>query len=313
MITSVTGAATRRSAVCRLPQWAYAMKRASPKSPKRPSVGSRGATASSRVSSEAPISGKRSSQAGGRTFPIVGVGASAGGLEAFTELLTALPLDTGMAFVLVQHLEAKHESILTKLLSKATQLPVTEIRQGTPVEPNHIYVIPANADLSIANGVLRILSRKTSPGRHLPIDHFFRTLAMTQGRSAIGVVLSGTASDGTLGLKAIKSAGGITFAQEPKSAQFDGMPKSAISAGCVDFVLPPQRIAKELSQITLHPYVGFSNLEKAKPPFPPWDEEWMRIFKLLRDASRVDFTSLQETHDQQARCTPNGRRKRLRR
>ena len=266
------------------------MKRASPRSPKRPSVRSRGATARSRVSSEAPIRGKRSSQAGGRTFPIVGVGASAGGLDAFTELLTALPLDTGMAFVLLQHLEAKHESILTKLLSKATQLPVTEIRQGMPVEPNHIYVMPANADLSIANGVLRILSRKTSPGRHLPIDHFFRTLALTRGRSAIGVVLSGTASDGTLGLKAIKSAGGITFAQEPKSAQFDGMPKSAISAGCVDFVLPPQRIAKELSQITLHPYVGFSNLEKAKPSFPPWDEEWIRIFKLLRDASRVDFT-----------------------
>ncbi len=220
----------------------------------------------------------------------MGVGASAGGLEAFTELLTALPLDTGMAFVLVQHLEAKHESILAKLLSKATQLAVTEIRQGMPVEPNHIYVMPANADLSIANGVLRILSRKTTPGRHLPIDHFFRTLAMTQGRSAIGMVLSGTASDGTLGLKAIKSAGGITFAQEPQSAQFDGMPKSAISAGCVDFVLPPQRIAKELSRITLHPYVGFSNLEKAKPPLPPWNEEWMRIFKLLRDASKVDFT-----------------------
>ena len=211
-------------------------------------------------------------------------------MEAFTELLTALPLDTGMAFVLVQHLEAKHESILTKLLSKATQLPVTEIRHGTPVEPNHIYVMPANAELSIANGVLRILTRKTSPGRHLPIDHFFRTLALTRGRSAIGVVLSGTASDGTLGLKAIKSAGGITFAQEPKSAQFDGMPQSAISAGCVDFVLPPQRIAKELSQITLHPYVGFSNLEKTKPSFPPWNEEWMRIFKLLKDASRVDFT-----------------------
>ena len=220
----------------------------------------------------------------------MGVGASAGGLDAFTELLTALPLDTGMAFVLVQHLEAKHESILTKLLSKATQLPVTEIRQGMLVEPNHVYVIPANADLSIANGVLKILNRKTSPGRHLPIDHFFRTLAVTQGRRAIGVVLSGTASDGTLGLKAIKSAGGITFAQEPKSAQFDGMPKSAILAGCVDFVLRPQRIALELSRIALHPYVGFSNLEKVKEPLPAWDEQWMQVFKLLRDTSRVDFT-----------------------
>jgi two-component system, chemotaxis family, CheB/CheR fusion protein len=169
-------------------------------------------------------------------------------------------------------------------------MPVTEIRQGTPVEPNHVYVIPANADLSIANGVLRILSRKTSPGRHLPIDHFFRTLAVSEGRRAIGVVLSGTASDGTLGLKAIKSAGGITFAQEPHSAQFDGMPKSAILAGCVDFVLPPERMAKELSQIALHPYVGLTNLEHVKPIPPEWDEAWMRILTLLRDASGVDFT-----------------------
>jgi two-component system, chemotaxis family, CheB/CheR fusion protein len=211
-------------------------------------------------------------------------------LEAFTELLTALPLDTGMAFVLVQHLEAKHESMLAKLLSKATQMPVTEVRQGTRVEPNQVYVIPANADLSLANGVLRILRRKTSAGRHLPIDHFFRTLAEARGPRSIGVILSGTASDGTLGLKAIKSAGGITFAQEPKTAKFDGMPKSAILAGCVDFVLSPERIAKDLSQITLHPQVELANLEKADPLVPALDAEWVRIFKLLRDASGVDFT-----------------------
>jgi two-component system CheB/CheR fusion protein len=211
-------------------------------------------------------------------------------LEAFTELLTALPLDTGMAFVLVQHLEAEHDSMLAKLLSKATQMPVTEVRQGTRVEPNHVYVIPAKADLTLAGGVLCLLNRKAPAGRHLPIDRFFRALAVTQGRRAIGVVLSGTASDGTLGLKAIKNAGGITVAQEPESAKCDGMPKSAILAGCVDFVLPPKRIAKELSQITYHPYVGISNLEHAKPLLPEWDEEWMRIFKLLRDTSRVDFT-----------------------
>lgn len=195
-----------------------------------------------------------------------------------------------MAFVLVQHLEAERESMLAKLLSKATQMPVTEVRHGTRVEPNQVYVIPANADLSLAGGVLRISSRKDTPGHHLPIDYFFRTLARSSGPRAIGVVLSGTASDGTLGLKAIKVAGGITFAQEPESAKFDGMPKSAILAGCVDFVLPPKRIAKELSQIRLHPYVGLSNLEKADPLLPAWDEGWMRLFKLLRDASGVDFT-----------------------
>jgi len=226
---------------------------------------------------------------GPQKFPIVGVGASAGGLEAFTELLTALPLDTGMAFVLVQHLEAKHESFLTKLLGKATRIPVTEVRQGTRVEPNHVYVIPANADLSIANRVLKILSRNTT-GRHLPIDHFFQALAATEGRRSIGVILSGTATDGTLGLKAIKSAGGVTFAQEPKSAKFDGMPKSAILAGCVDFVLSPERIAKKLSQLTFGHQVGLSTLTTADPLLPVIDEEWMRVFELLREASGVDFT-----------------------
>ena len=232
----------------------------------------------------------KSAQTGETAFPIVGVGASAGGLEAFTELLTALPLDTGMAFVLIQHLEAEHESMLTELLSKVTEMPVTEVRKATPVEPNHVYVIPANADLSLADGAIRVSARKAAAGRHLPIDHFFRTLAEAQAHLAIGVVLSGTASDGTLGLKAIKAAGGITFAQEPKSAKFDGMPKSALLAGCVDFVLSPERIARELSQLTFHPRTGLSDREKMEPLVPAWDEDWMRIFKLLRDASGVDFT-----------------------
>ncbi len=229
-------------------------------------------------------------QPGGTTFPIVGVGASAGGLEAFTELLKALPLDTGMAFVVIQHLEAEHESMLTELLSKVTAMPVTEVRQKILVEPNHVYVIPANADLSLAEGAIRVSTRKAAAGRHLPIDHFFRTLAEAQGHLAIGVILSGTASDGTLGLKAIKAAGGITFAQEPKSAKFDGMPKSALLAGCVDFVLTPERIARELAQITFHPRTGLSDNDKGEPLVPAWDEDWMRIFRLLREASGVDFT-----------------------
>jgi two-component system, chemotaxis family, CheB/CheR fusion protein len=211
-------------------------------------------------------------------------------LEAFTELLTALPLDTGMAFVLIQHLEAEHESMLSELLSKVTEMPVTEVRQGTRVEPNHAYVIRANADLSFADGMLRTSSRKAPAGHHLPIDHFFRTLAEANGHRAIGVVLSGTASDGTLGLKAIKAAGGITFAQEPKSAKFDGMPKSALLAGCVDFVLTPERIARELSQLKFHPRTGLSDKDMEDPLVPAWDDDWMRIFRLLQNASGVDFT-----------------------
>ena len=220
----------------------------------------------------------------------MGVGASAGGLEAFTELLTALPLDTGMAFVLIQHLEAEHESMLTELLSKVTEMPVTEVRQSTRVEPNHVYVIRANADLSLADGMLRTSSRKAPAGHHLPIDHFFRTLAEANGHRAIGVVLSGTASDGTQGLKAIRAAGGITFAQEPKSAKFDGMPKSALLAGCVDFVLPPERIARELTQIARHPPAGLPDPDSDARLAPAWDEDWLRLFKLLREASGVDFT-----------------------
>jgi PAS domain S-box-containing protein len=267
------------------------MKRASRKPAKRPAAKARATAARVEQPSAAlTASAKRSSQSGGTTFPIVGVGASAGGLEAFTELLTALPLDTGMAFVLIQHLEARHESMLTELLSKVTQMPVTEVRHGTRVEPNQVYVIRANADLSLAGGMLRTAGRKATAGRHLPIDHFFRTLAETKGHLAIGVVLSGTASDGTLGLKAIQAAGGITFAQEPKSAKFDGMPKSALLAGCVDFVLPPERIANVLSQLTLRSHAGIPTLEKEEPLVPAWDEDWIRIFKLLKDVSGVDFT-----------------------
>jgi two-component system CheB/CheR fusion protein len=262
------------------------MKMASRKPAKRPAAKAR---AAGRIPA-APADAQRRSYTDEGTFPIVGVGASAGGLEAFTELLTALPLDTGMAFVLIQHLEAAHESMLTELLSKVTEMPVTEVRQGTRVEPNHVYVIRANADLSLADGMLRTSSRKATTGHHLPIDHFFRTLAEANGHRAIGVVLSGTASDGTQGLKAIRAAGGITFAQEPKSARFDGMPKSALLAGCVDFVLPPERIARELSQIALHPPAGLPNLDKNAPLVPAWDEDWMRLFKLLREASGVDFT-----------------------
>jgi len=235
-------------------------------------------------------------------FPIVGVGASAGGLEAFTALLKALPPDTGMAFVLIQHLEAKHESMLASLLSKVTQMPVTEVRQGTHVQPNRVYVIPPDAGLGLVRGDLRILRRKL--GLHLPIDHFLETLAETQGPRAIGVVLSGTASDGTLGLGAIKAGGGITFAQEPASAKFDGMPQSAISSGCVDFVLTPERIAKELSRIALHPYIRASanaeqdtgkDTDHAGAPLAAPDEEWARILRLIRETSGLDFTYYKKT------------------
>ncbi|MDZ4858121.1 MAG: PAS domain S-box protein [Candidatus Hydrogenedentes bacterium] len=194
------------------------------------------------------------------SFPIVGIGASAGGLEAFTQLLKALPLDTGMAFVLVQHLDPVHESALTKILGRVTSLSVREVINNQRVQADHVYVIPPGTNLSIAQGVLMLEPRAGTRTPHRPLDTFFESLAMDQRECAIGVVLSGTASDGTLGLEAIKAEGGITFAQDD-SAKYDSMPRSAIAAGCVDLVLSPVDIANELARIAKHPYIAGHSLE----------------------------------------------------
>jgi two-component system CheB/CheR fusion protein len=195
-------------------------------------------------------------------FPIVGVGASAGGLEAFTRLLEHLPLDVGLGVVLVQHLDPEHESALCQILSRATRLVVEEIVDGQRVEPNRIHVIPRDTTLSIVRGVLRLQPRERTRVPHRPIDTFFEALAQDCGERAIGVVLSGTGSDGTVGLEAIKAEGGITFAQD-SSARHESMPRSAVAAGCVDLVLSPAEIAKELARIASHPYVALSGAGRA--------------------------------------------------
>ena len=191
----------------------------------------------------------------GANFPIVGIGASAGGLEAFTELLSRLALDTGMGFVLVQHLDPVHESALTQLLSRVTALPVQVVTDHLRVEANHVYVIPPNTYLSIECGVLKLQLRDQARTPARSIDFFFESLAADQHERAIGVILSGTASDGTIGLEAIKAEGGITFAQDD-SAKYDSMPRSAVAAGCVDFVLSPEAIADELARLATHPYIA---------------------------------------------------------
>jgi len=225
----------------------------------------------------------------GRPYPVVGVGASAGGFEAFRDLLRALPSDTGMAFVLVQHLDPGHESMLTKLLSSATAMPVREVREGMAVEPNHVYVIPPNTTMGIAKGTLHLMARGEAPARHLPIDDFLRSLAADRNDLAIGVILSGTASDGTLGLKAIKAEGGITFAQDCQSAKYDGMPRAAAAAGCVDFVLPPKAIARELARIGRNPYAGIVLPARAAEPAVE-EDDLRQIFAVLQRATGVDFT-----------------------
>ena len=176
------------------------------------------------VAGSARVTSSVSERPWSTSFPIVGVGASAGGLEAFVELLEELPSNTGMAFVLIQHLDRTHTSFLAETITKATKMTVTQARDGQRVEANHVYVIPPNADIAILHGSLTLLERRDDAGKlHLPIDFFLRSLAKERGNHAIGVILSGTASDGTAGLKAIKDEDGITFAQDPKSAKFDGM------------------------------------------------------------------------------------------
>lgn len=194
--------------------------------------------------------------------PIVGVGASAGGLEAFSELLRHLPADTGMAFVLIQHLDPRHDSALPQLLGRASAMPVQRVDQEMTLDPNHVYVIAPDTSLSLVNGRLEPEKRDTTQSPHHPIDVFFESLAAHSQARAIGIVLSGTASDGTVGLEAIKAESGITFAQDA-SARYDSMPRSAVSAGCVDFVLSPERIAQELVRIANHPHVVGATVETA--------------------------------------------------
>lgn len=219
-------------------------------------------------------------------FPIVGVGASAGGLEAFRQLLSALPAAPGVALVLVPHLEPHHQSHLAELLARITSLPLAEVAEGMRVEPNRVYVLPAASFLAIKEGVLRLTPRE---GRHLPIDFFLHTLAEDHGERAVGVVLSGTGTDGTLGLRAVQAAGGLTFAQEPSSAGHDGMPRSAIAAAATDFVLPVEEIARELVRL------GHRLPTSPEPRVPGTadardGDSWSKILSLLDRATGTDFS-----------------------
>lgn len=236
--------------------------------------------------------------AAGKPFPIVGIGASAGGFEAFNDFLKHLSADTGMAFVLIQHLDPNHKSQLTELLGRNANVPVVEARDGVEVAPNGVYVIPANARITIEKGWLHVSPRKENERPPMPIDAFFRSLAAEQQDRAIGIVLSGTGTDGTLGIQAIKGEGGITFAQNESSAKYYGMPGSAIGTGSVDFVLSPEGIATELDRIARHPYLGrqqeFAPQKTARQIKPDdvlkgSEKQMGQLFSLLRARTGVDF------------------------
>jgi two-component system, chemotaxis family, CheB/CheR fusion protein len=240
------------------------------------------------------------------SFPIVGVGASAGGLNAFKKLLQGLSIDTGMAFVLIQHLDPDHKSLLTELLAKTTKMPVDEVINGIEIAPNHIYIIPPNTKMSLVGNKLKLYPRERTRRGYLPIDLFFESIATECGSKGMGIVLSGSDGDGALGLSAIKMAGGMTFAQDASSSQFRGMPEHAAETGQVDFILPPQEIAAKLNEISQE-FKGSTT--KSVPKSVPEEaivahqsaaspknnaDPLSQLFELLRIYTGIDFTNYKQ-------------------
>jgi len=223
-------------------------------------------------------------------FPIVGIGASAGGLAAFEAFFSGMPADTdpGMAFVLVQHLAPDHKSILTDLIRRYTRMQVSEVQDGMVVQPNCAYIIPPNRDMAFLNGMLQLLEPAAPRGQRLPIDFFFRSLAQDQRERAIGIILSGTGSDGTLGVRAIKGEGGMVMVQNPESTEYDGMPRSALATSLVDYELPPAEMPAQLIAYAAH---AFGKLPPTPPvPTPTTEHGLNKIFVLLRNQVGHDFS-----------------------
>jgi two-component system CheB/CheR fusion protein len=229
-----------------------------------------------------------------KRFPIVGIGASAGGLAAFEAFFSAMPTNTesSMAFVLVQHLSPDHKSILSDLVKRYTRMQVYEVEDGMKVKPNCAYIIPPNCDMAFLNGTLQLLEPTAPRGVRLPIDFFFRSLAQDQRERAICIVLSGTGSDGTLGVRAIKGEGGMVMAQNPDSAAYDGMPRSAIATGLVDYVLPPAEMPAQLVAYVNHAFGKRSRPVSA--PAPKAEDTLKKICVLLRAQTGHDFSQYKE-------------------
>jgi len=223
---------------------------------------------------------------------VVGIGASAGGLEALQEFFKAVPLRTGIGFVVIQHLSPDYKSLMDELLARHTKLKIQKVNNGMLVEPDTIYLIPPRNNLSIFHGKLMLEDQGKRNGIILPIDIFFRSLAIDRGSKAIGIVLSGTGSDGTLGTRAIKEAGGMIMAQDEHTAKFDGMPRSTISTGLVDFILPPNEMPEALVNYLRHPFMDQpSNTESILTGDL---DNLTKVIMLLRDFCGIDFSYYKE-------------------
>jgi two-component system CheB/CheR fusion protein len=225
-----------------------------------------------------------------KDFPVVAIGASAGGIEAITELLKHLPENIGMAYVYIQHMDPDHESMLPSILGRVTKMPVQEAKEAVLIKPDHLYILPPNRDMELLDGTLKLNLRPTRPQRHLPINQFFTSLAENYKEKAIGILLSGNPPDGTLGLKAIKAEGGISFAQDA-SAKFEGMPRNAVAEDAVDLVLSPKKIAEELTKLAQQQDRYQAVLEELNEEMiSDRDEDLQAILKQIHRQTGVDFS-----------------------
>ena len=227
---------------------------------------------------------------GAANFPVVAIGASAGGLEAFRTLLAALPAETGMAFILVQHLDPTHASMMVELLSPHTAMTVLEAREGVRLEPDHVYVIPPGRYLAVRDGALHLSRPQARQAVRMPFDFLLQSLAEEFGERAVCIILSGTGTDGSVGAKAIKEAGGLVIAQDPEEAEYDGMPRSAIATGAVDLVLPLAKIPEALARYGGHRYVKTGESSAALP----LGDALTKIIDLLRKRTSHDFALYKE-------------------
>jgi two-component system CheB/CheR fusion protein len=226
------------------------------------------------------------------TVYYVGVGASAGGLEALQDFFKAMPVDSGMVFIVIQHLSPDYKSLMDELLARQTDIPIRIAADGMMTEVNTIYLIPPKHNLSIFHGKLFLEEQKERKGLNLPIDIFFRSLAADKGKNSVGVILSGTGSDGALGIRTIKEAGGMVLVQDEKSAKFDGMPRSAVATGLVDYILPPAKMAEELMNYIEHPLIKkTTSLEKIMSKNV---NTLSKIILILRDHCGIDFSYYKE-------------------
>jgi len=226
-------------------------------------------------------------------FPIVGLGASAGGLEALEAFFSNMPSNSGIAFVIIQHLSPNHKSIMGALLSKCTQMEVQDLNDGIKIQPNNVYLNPPNKNVAIINGIIQLMIPVKTSRINLPIDYFFRSMSEDLGEKAICIILSGTATDGTLGLRAIKGEGGMAMVQDPDSAKYDGMPRSAIATGIVDFILPVEKLPTALIKFVKAPYI--SAPVKIETPDSQFTNYVQKVFALIRTATGHDLSHYKQT------------------